>query len=57
MLAGIVRAVEEAQGRKPRLQAVADRAVGRLRAGLLVLAVATIVRLALRGGGARAGRS
>jgi heavy metal translocating P-type ATPase len=28
LLAGIIRAVEEAQGEKPRLQALADRAVG-----------------------------
>ena len=33
VLAGIVRAVEEAQAAKPRIQAVADRVVGGVRAG------------------------
>jgi Cu2+-exporting ATPase len=41
VLAGIVRAVEEAQARKPRLQAVADRVVGAFVPALLALAAAT----------------
>jgi heavy metal translocating P-type ATPase len=43
VLAGIVRAVEEAQARKPRVQAVADRVVGWFVPALLVLATATAV--------------
>jgi Cu2+-exporting ATPase len=41
VLAGIVRAVEEAQERKPRIQAAADRAVAVFVPALLVVAVAT----------------
>jgi Cu2+-exporting ATPase len=41
VLAGIVRAVEEAQARKPRLQAVADRVVGVFVPALLVVAAGT----------------
>ncbi len=41
VLAGIVRAVEEAQARKPRLQAVADRAVAAFVPALLVVAAGT----------------
>ena len=43
VLSGIVRAVEEAQARKPRLQAVADRVVGAFVPVLLLLALATTV--------------
>ncbi len=42
VLAGIVRAVEEAQARKPRLQAVADRAVGIFVPAVLLLAAASV---------------
>jgi len=42
VLAGIARAVEEAQARKPRLQAVADRVVGVFVPAVLGLAVATV---------------
>ncbi len=42
LLAGIIRAVEEAQGEKPRLQALADRAVGVFVPAVLLLAVATL---------------
>jgi Cu2+-exporting ATPase len=42
LLAGIIRAVEEAQGEKPRLQALADRAVGIFVPAVLLLAVATL---------------
>ncbi|MBI5068307.1 MAG: heavy metal translocating P-type ATPase [Deltaproteobacteria bacterium] len=42
VLAGIARAVEEAQARKPRLQAVADRVVGVFVPLVLLLAVATV---------------
>jgi Cu2+-exporting ATPase len=42
LLAGIIRAVEQAQGEKPRLQALADRAVGLFVPAVLVLGVATL---------------
>jgi Cu2+-exporting ATPase len=42
LLAGIIRAVEEAQGEKPRLQALADRAVGVFVPVVLLLGVATL---------------
>ena len=41
VLAGIVRAVEDAQAAKPRIQAVADRVVGAFVPAMLVLAAAT----------------
>ena len=41
VLAGIIRAVEEAQGERPRVQAVADRVVGVFVPAVLALAVAT----------------
>jgi P-type Cu2+ transporter len=40
VLAGIIRAVEEAQASRPRIQAVADRVVGVFVPAILVLAVA-----------------
>jgi Cu2+-exporting ATPase len=49
VLAGIVRAVEEAQGAKPRIQAVADRVVGVFVPAMLVLAAATLVSWLARG--------
>jgi Cu2+-exporting ATPase len=55
VLAGIVRAVEEAQARKPRVQAVADRVVGVFVPALLVLAVVTAAGWLL--GGAPAERA
>ena len=42
VLAGIARAVEEAQARKPRVQAVADRVVGAFVPLVLVLGAATV---------------
>jgi Cu2+-exporting ATPase len=42
VLAGIIRAVEEAQDQKPRIQAVADRVVGWFVPVVLVLAAATV---------------
>ena len=42
LLAGIIRAVEEAQAQKPRLQALADRAVGVFVPAVLVLGAATL---------------
>ncbi len=42
LLAGIIRAVDEAQGAKPRLQALADRAVGVFVPLVLLLGVATL---------------
>jgi len=49
VLAGIVRAVEEAQGAKPRIQAVADRVVGVFVPAMLVLAVGTVAFWLARG--------
>ncbi len=49
VLSGILRAVEEAQARKPRLQAVADRVVGVFVPALLVLAAATTAGWLLHG--------
>ena len=49
VLAGIVRAVEEAQGAKPRIQAVADRVVGVFVPAMLLLAAATLVFWLARG--------
>jgi P-type Cu2+ transporter len=49
VLAGIVRAVEDAQAEKPRIQAVADRVVGVFVPAMLVLAVATAAFWLLRG--------
>ncbi len=42
LLAGIIRAVEEAHGAKPRLQALADRAVGVFVPLVLLLGAATL---------------
>ncbi len=52
VLAGIIRAVEEAQDQKPRLQALADRAVGVFVPGVLVLAALTVGWYLARGEGA-----
>jgi P-type Cu2+ transporter len=52
VLAGIIRAVEEAQDQKPRLQAVADRVVGVFVPAVLVLAALTVGWHLWRGGGA-----
>ncbi|MFO0582019.1 MAG: heavy metal translocating P-type ATPase [Anaeromyxobacter sp.] len=49
VLAGIVRAVEEAQVRKPRIQAVADRVVGVFVPAMLVLAAGTVAVWLARG--------
>ncbi|WP_243337387.1 heavy metal translocating P-type ATPase [Anaeromyxobacter soli] len=49
VLAGIVRAVEEAQVAKPRIQAVADRVVGVFVPAMLVLAAGTLVFWLARG--------
>ncbi|WP_242343881.1 heavy metal translocating P-type ATPase [Anaeromyxobacter terrae] len=49
VLAGIVRAVEEAQGAKPRIQAVADRVVGVFVPAMLVLAAGTLLFWLARG--------
>ncbi|HVP66259.1 MAG TPA: heavy metal translocating P-type ATPase [Anaeromyxobacteraceae bacterium] len=49
VLAGIIRAVEEAQAERPRIQAVADRVVGYFVPAVLGLAVATAVAHLLRG--------
>jgi heavy metal translocating P-type ATPase len=49
VLAGIVRAVEEAQERKPRIQAIADRVVGVFVPAMLLLALATLVGWLWRG--------
>jgi Cu2+-exporting ATPase len=52
VLSAIVRAVEEAQLRKPRLQAVADRVVGVFVPALLALAALTVAGWLWAGGGA-----
>jgi heavy metal translocating P-type ATPase len=49
VLAGIIRAVEEAQAERPRIQAVADRVVGVFVPVILVLSFATGVFHCLRG--------
>jgi P-type Cu2+ transporter len=49
VLAGIVRAVEDAQAQKPRIQAVADRVVGWFVPGMLALAVGTTLFWLARG--------
>jgi heavy metal translocating P-type ATPase len=49
VLAGIVRAVEEAQLEKPRLQRIADRVVGVFVPAMLVLAAATAAVWLARG--------
>jgi len=49
VLAGIVRAVEEAQAAKPRIQAVADRVVGLFVPAMLVLSAGTFAWWASRG--------
>jgi Cu2+-exporting ATPase len=52
VLAGIVRAVEDAQAQRPRIQAVADRVVGGFVPAVLALALATIAFHGWRGAGA-----
>ena len=49
VLAGIARAVEEAQGERPRIQAVADRVVGAFVPAVLTLSLATAAFYLLRG--------
>ncbi|HET9552400.1 MAG TPA: heavy metal translocating P-type ATPase, partial [Anaeromyxobacteraceae bacterium] len=51
VLAGIIRAVEEAQAQKPRLQALADRVVGVFVPAVLLLAAATVAGHLWRGAG------
>ena len=48
VLAGIVRAVEEAQQARPRIQAVADRVVGVFVPAMLVLAAGTVASWLVR---------
>jgi len=49
VLSGIIRAVEEAQASRPRIQAVADRLVGVFVPAILLLAVAATAGHLLRG--------
>jgi len=49
VLAGIVRAVEDAQAQKPRIQAVADRVVGIFVPAMLLLSAATVALWLARG--------
>ena len=42
VLAGIIRAVEDAQARKPKIQTLADRVVGIFVPAILVIAAATV---------------
>jgi Cu2+-exporting ATPase len=53
-LAGIIRAVEDAQAKKPRLQILADRLVGYFVPFILFLASVTAAGYLLRGGGVNA---
>ncbi|MBI5641181.1 MAG: heavy metal translocating P-type ATPase, partial [Nitrospirae bacterium] len=43
VLAGIIRAVEDAQARKPKIQALADRVVGIFVPAILIIAFLTVV--------------
>jgi Cu2+-exporting ATPase len=54
ILAGIIRAVEEAQGAKPRIQAVADAVVGVFVPAVLLLAAGTVALHAGLGAGVEA---
>ncbi len=54
ILAGIIRAVEEAQGAKPRIQAAADAVVGIFVPAVLLLAAATVALHAWIGAGVEA---
>lgn len=49
VLAGIIRAVEDAQAHKPRIQALADRVVGIFVPAILLIALVTIVSYLARG--------
>lgn len=49
VLAGIIRAVEEAQAHKPRIQALADRVVGIFVPAILLIALVTVVSYLSRG--------
>jgi Cu2+-exporting ATPase len=49
VLAGIIRAVEDAQTQKPRIQAVADRVVGVFVPAMLLLATLTVAGWLARG--------
>jgi P-type Cu2+ transporter len=49
VLSGIIRAVEDAQAQKPRIQALADRVTGVFVPAVLVLAVATVALHLARG--------
>ncbi len=49
VLAGIIRAVEDAQAGKPRLQILADRVVGYFVPAILLIALMTIVGYVLKG--------
>ena len=49
VLAGIIKAVEDAQAHKPRIQALADRVVGIFVPAILLIALMTIVSYLARG--------
>lgn len=49
VLAGIIRAVEDAQARKPRIQQLADRIVGLFVPAILLIALATVAGYLARG--------
>jgi len=49
VLAGIIKAVEDAQAHKPRIQALADRVVGIFVPAILVIALVTVVSYLARG--------
>jgi Cu2+-exporting ATPase len=49
ILAGIIRSVEDAQARKPRLQMLADRVVGYFVPAILIIAFVTTVGYLMKG--------
>ena len=52
VLAGIIRAVEDAQARKPRIQILADRIVGYFVPAILIIAFLTVIGYLLSGASA-----
>ncbi len=51
VLAGIIRAVEDAQARKPKIQTIADRVVGIFVPAILLITVLTVLYYFMKGAG------